>query len=115
MSKQQQSAVAEPLSTPASTPQSPKPKKLPPYNVVLIDDDDHTYAYVIEMVRSLFGYSTTKCYRMAETVDTRGRVILLTTTKEHAEFKREQIAAFGPDARINGCAGAMTAVIEPVE
>jgi len=39
----------------------------------------------------------------------------LTTTKEHAELKQEQIHAFGPDSLIPQCAGSMTATIEPVE
>ena len=30
----------------------PKPGQLPPYNVVLLNDDDHTFAYVIEMLRA---------------------------------------------------------------
>ena len=30
----------------------PRVEKLPPYNIVLLDDNDHTYAYVIEMMRS---------------------------------------------------------------
>lgn len=42
-----------------------------------------------------------------------GRVVLLTTTKEHAEFKQEQVHAFGPDRRIKECAGAMSCIIEP--
>jgi len=93
---------------------SKKPRKLPPYNVILLNDDDHTYAYVIEMLVALFGYSTTRATTAAEEVDTRGRVVLLTTTKEHAELKRDQIHAFGPDRRIEGCAGSMSARIEPV-
>ena len=28
---------------------------LPPYHVVLLDDDDHTFEYVIHMLQSLFG------------------------------------------------------------
>ena len=68
---------------------SRKPRKLPPYNVVLLDDDDHSFDYVIEMLRALFGYPENKGYKLAEEVDRIGRVILLTTTKEHAEFKRE--------------------------
>jgi len=31
-------------------------------------------------------------------VDTQGKVIVFTTTKEHAELKRDQIHAFGKDA-----------------
>ncbi len=93
---------------------SRKPRKLPPYHVVLLDDDDHTYAYVIEMLVALFGYSTTRAYVTAEELDTRGRVILLTTTKEHAELKRDQVHSYGPDHRIESCAGSMAARIEPV-
>jgi ATP-dependent Clp protease adaptor protein ClpS len=46
-------------------------------------------------------------------VDTSGRVILLTTTKEHAELKRDLIHAFGPDPLIPRCKGSMSATIEP--
>jgi len=103
-------APARPKRKPRSSKQ---PRKLPPYNVVLLNDDDHTYDYVIEMLRKLFGFPTEKGMRMAKEVDTTGRVILLTTTKEHAEFKRDQIHAYGRDTRIASCAGSMAAIIEP--
>src|SRR6516162_9238305 len=77
-------------------------------------DDDHTYEYVIRMLQELFGHSFETAYLMAVEVDTTGRVIVLTTTKEHAELKRDQIHAFGPDPLSSrGCAGSMSAVIEP--
>jgi len=90
------------------------PRRLPPYNVILLNDDDHTYEYVIEMLKKLFGYDQSKGYVIASQVDNSGRAILLTTTKEHAELKREQIHAYGPDTRIARCAGSMSARIEPV-
>jgi ATP-dependent Clp protease adaptor protein ClpS len=88
---------------------------LPPYNVVLLDDNDHTYEYVIEMLRKLFGYPIERGYQMAREVDTTGRVILLTTSKEHAELKRDQIHAYGADWRLARSKGSMSAIIEPVE
>jgi len=89
-------------------------KRQPPYNVVLLDDDDHTYTYVILMLKQLFGYPEEKGSQMAKEVDTTGRVIVLTTTKEHAELKRDQIHAFGPDPFIGRpCAGSMSSIIEP--
>ncbi len=89
-------------------------KRQPPYNVVLLDDDDHTYEYVIVMLQQLFGYPREKGYLLAKEVDATGRVILLTTTKEHAELKQDQIHAFGPDPfSSRACAGSMTAIIEP--
>lgn len=92
-----------------------KPKILPPYHVVLIDDNDHTYDYVIEMLRKLFGHPLEQAYLMACEVDTTGRVIVDTTTKERAELKRDQIHAYGPDRRLQRCQGSMSAVIEPAE
>ena len=53
---------------------------IPVYNVVLLDDDDHTYDYVIEMLQKLFVFSHEQAYRHAVEVDTHGRTILLTCT-----------------------------------
>jgi ATP-dependent Clp protease adaptor protein ClpS len=89
-------------------------QRQPPYNVVLLNDDDHTYTYVILMLKELFGYPEEKGFQMAKEVDTTGRVIVLTTTKEHAEFKQDQIHAYGADPFLGRpCAGSMTAIIEP--
>jgi len=85
----------------------------PPYNVILLNDDDHTYEYVIEMLRALFAYSLEQGFELAKTVDTQGRAVVCTTSLERAELKRDQIHAYGPDPRIPRCKGAMTAEIEP--
>src|SRR5438445_3001077 len=90
-----------------------KTKRQPPYNVVLLNDDDHSYQYVIVMLQQLFGHPPEKGFQMAKEVDTTGRVIVLTTTMEHAELKRDQIHAFGPDPGIPRCQGSMSAMIEP--
>jgi ATP-dependent Clp protease adaptor protein ClpS len=98
-----------------ATKKEKKPKRQPPYNVVLWNDDDHTYAYVIIMMQKLFGFPVEKGMQIAEQVDTQGRVIVLTTTREHAELKRDQIHAYGKDDLIAGCKGSMSATIEPAE
>jgi len=87
----------------------------PPYNVVLLDDQHHTYEYVVEMLGKLFGYGTEKAFKMAREVDTSGRVIVWTGSLERAEFHRDRIHGYGKDWRIPACAGSMSAVIEPVE
>jgi ATP-dependent Clp protease adaptor protein ClpS len=92
-----------------------KPKPQPRYNVILWDDDDHSYAYVTAMMMEVFHFPAEKGFQIAKEVDTRGRCIVLTTTKEHAELKRDQIHAYGKDDLIQGCKGSMTATIEPVE
>ncbi|MHB8970452.1 MAG: ATP-dependent Clp protease adaptor ClpS [Pirellulaceae bacterium] len=90
-----------------------KPKRQPRYHVILWDDNDHSYDYVIGMMRTLFGHAVEKGCQIAEEVDSRGRAICLTTTLEHAELKRDQIHAYGKDNLIARCAGSMTASIEP--
>ena len=89
------------------------PRILPPYNVVLLDDDDHTYEYVILMLCRLFGHRPEQAYLMACEVDATGRVVVDTTTKERAELKQQQIHAFGRDPFITRCQGSMSATIEP--
>lgn len=90
-------------------------RRQPPYHVILLNDDDHTYDYVIRMLKQLFGYPVEKGFKMAEEVDKTGRVIVLTTSREHAELKQDQIHAFGADPLLPRCKGSMTAVIEPAE
>ena len=89
-------------------------RRQPPYNVILWNDDDHTYAYVIVMLMELFGYPPEKGYQLACEVDTSGRAVVLTTTREHAELKLDQIHAYGKDGLIEKCQGSMWATIEPV-
>jgi ATP-dependent Clp protease adaptor protein ClpS len=67
------------------------------------------------MMRKLFGHDTVRGFEIAESVDLEGRAICLTTTLEHAEFKRDQIHAYGPDGTIMHCKGSMRASIEPAD
>lgn len=89
--------------------------RMPPWNVVLLNDDDHTYEYVITMVQEVFAHGLEKSFQIAKTVDKDGRAILLTTHKEHAELKRDQILGYGADRLVAGCRGSMSAIIEPAE
>ncbi len=90
-----------------------KPQRQPRYHVILWDDNDHTYDYVIRMMQQLFAHPIERGMQIASQVDSSGRAICLTTTREHAELKRQQIHAFGRDDLIQCCQGAMWASIEP--
>lgn len=105
-------SVAEPLVR-RDTEHDQKRRRQPRYHVVLWDDDDHSYEYVIMMMRQLFGHPLEKGFKIAEQVDRGGRAVCLTTTREHAELKRDQIHSFGKDGLIKRCQGAMSATIEP--
>ena len=86
---------------------------VPLYHVVLLDDNDHTYDYVIEMLQKIFIFTVDQAYRHAEEVDRSGRTVLITCELREAEFARDQIHAFGPDWRLPRSQGSMSAVIEP--
>lgn len=90
-----------------------KVKKQPPYHVLLHNDDDHSFDYVIAMLQKLFGHPRERGFQMAWEVHSNGKVVVDTTTKERAELKRDQIHAFGPDPMIPRCKGSMSATIEP--
>ncbi len=86
---------------------------VPLYNVVLLDDDDHTYDYVIEMLEKLFIFTLRQAYQHAKEVDANGRTVLITCELPQAEFARDQIHAYGADWRLTRSKGSMSAVIEP--
>lgn len=111
----EQEVVEPTTANQTATAEKQKTKRQPPYHVVLWNDDDHSYEYVVIMLLKIFGYAPEKGYQMAQEVDTKGRVIVLTTTMEHAELKRDQIHAFGKDLLIANCKGSMRATIEPAE
>jgi ATP-dependent Clp protease adaptor protein ClpS len=87
--------------------------KSPLYRVVLLDDDDHTYDYVIEMLQKIFIFTGEQALRHAQEVDARGRTVLMTCELPEAEFGRDQIHGYGPDWRLPRSKGPMSAVVEP--
>jgi ATP-dependent Clp protease adaptor protein ClpS len=113
MMSESNSAVAEP--TVKTKPKNHQKPKMPPrYNVVLWDDPVHTYDYVIEMMQKLFHHSAIQALKIAEEVDSSGRAICFTTSKEVAELKRDQIQAYGNDpSSSHPNTGSMSASIEP--
>ncbi len=108
--------IAPPRKEIAPNASRPATQKQPRYNVILWDDQDHTFAYVIKMMQQLFRKSEHDGKLIAHEVNTTGRAICMTTTKELAELKRDQIHAFGGDplaSRGKG-GGSMWASIEPM-
>lgn len=88
---------------------------VPQYHVILLNDEFHTYDYVIEMLMDIFGHSRAASFEMACEVDNAGWVIVDTTHKDRAELKRDQIENYGADWRMDVSEGSMSAIIEPVD
>lgn len=81
----------------SADPAKTKPKKQPQYAVIVLNDDLHTYDYVIEALCRVCGHSPLSAYHLAKEVDENGRAIVWTGTLELAELKRDQLQGFGPD------------------
>ena len=112
--------IAGPVEAPSQAPAPVKkpesgvgesPRFEPLYNVVLIDDDEHTYQYVITMLCSIFELGFEMAYMMARAVDSEGRVVVHTTDRDAAELERDQIRSFGPDPLLPNSRGSMHAVV----
>ena len=94
-----------------------KPSQLPPYHVILLDDNDHSFEYVIEMLKVIFAHPEEKGFLMAEEVAC-GRAMHRPdhANKEKAELKRTiKFHAYGADQTVATCRGSMSAIIEPAE
>jgi len=90
-------------------------QRAPLYRVVLLDDDDHTYDYVIEMLQKIFIFSAEQALRHAQEVDANGRTTLITCELPEAEFGRDQVHAYGRDWRMDRSKGSMSAIVEPAQ
>lgn len=95
------------------TSASVQTKRQPPYNVVILNDEEHTFEYVIELLTKLFGHPLETAQRLTWTIHTTGRAVVYTTHRERAELKREQVLAYGPDPRMTISKGPLACYIEP--
>lgn len=67
------------------------------YDLVVLNDDTHTYDYVVGLLREVFGVSETKALALALAIDRTGRVVVFTGSLDDVNAKREQILARGRD------------------
>lgn len=74
-----------------------RPQRQPPYVIVIENDDKHTFAYVIEVLRRICGHSNPKAFQLTNQIHTAGKSAVWSGTLELAELKRDQIRGFGPD------------------
>lgn len=113
-----ESDLAEPLVTTQTAPRSKavpstQTRRQPPYNVIILNDEEHTFVYVIELLIKLFGHSLAAAEELTLKIHHTGRAIVYTTHKEKAELKRDQVLAYGPDPRMDLSRGPLGCYIEP--
>ncbi len=74
-----------------------KPKRQPPYAVIVLNDNDHTIPYVIDVLQRICGHKLPRAMELTWQIHTSGQAAVWTGSREVAELKRDQIRGFGPD------------------
>ena len=82
------------------------------YHVIILNDDDHTFDYVIEMLQAVFGFPYATALAHTMEADSTGSSIVHTCGLEEAERKRDQVHAYGPDWRMPNSRGSVAALVE---
>ena len=82
------------------------------WNVILFDDDEHSYAYVVEMMMVLFAMTPEEGFNVAYEVDHIGQSVVKTCGYEEALEAHKRILNYGPDPRMANSRGSMGCVIE---
>jgi ATP-dependent Clp protease adaptor protein ClpS len=101
--------TAKPRPKPHSATQT---RRVPPYNVVLANDDDHTFDFVVGVLRKVLGAPHERAVQLTLEAHTSGRAVIWTGPKEVAELKVEQVETYH-ETRDGAKLGPLTCTIEP--
>jgi ATP-dependent Clp protease adaptor protein ClpS len=69
-------------------------RRVPPFNVILENDDHHSFEFVVDVLIKSLGYSQERAFQLTNQAHTSGRAVIWTGTKEVAELKVDQIRSF---------------------
>jgi ATP-dependent Clp protease adaptor protein ClpS len=94
------------------TREETKIKRLPPYNVILENDDHHSMEFVVDTLVKVFSYPQEQCVQLMMQAHETGRAVVWTGPKEVAELKAEQISTYH-EKRGEKDLGALGCTIEP--
>jgi ATP-dependent Clp protease adaptor protein ClpS len=105
---------AEPLVTTRPREKSKeKTRHLPPYHVILENDDFHSFEFVMDVLRKALSLSQEQAFQFTQLAHRTGRAVVWTGNKEVAELKMEQMQTFH-EIRADGTnLGALGVSIEP--
>jgi len=102
------------VTTKPRTREETKTRRLPPYNVILENDDHHSFEFVVQTLIKALGYTVERSFQLTKEAHDKGRAVVWTGPKEVAELKAEQIQTFHevrePDGKKLGPLGC---TIEP--
>src|SRR5437899_12089181 len=96
------------------TEEETQTRRVPPYNVILENDEHHSMEFVIGVLCKALGYSVERSFQLMMQAHTSGRAVVWTAPKEIAELKADQIRSFHEiRERDNAKLGPLGCYIEP--
>lgn len=91
-----------------------KTRRIPPYNVILHNDNFHSFDFVVEVLRKALGYTQERAWKLTMQAHHAGRSVVWTGSKEVAELKLDQIRTFHEVRIVDQLSlGPLDCVIEP--
>jgi ATP-dependent Clp protease adaptor protein ClpS len=111
----QQPSLTEPIVTTRPKPrEETRTRRLPPYNVILENDDFHSFEFVVGVLRQVLSCELERAFQLTLQAHTSGRAVIWTGPKEVAELKAEQMHTFHETrAWDNAQLGPLSCYIEP--
>lgn len=82
-----------------------------PACVILFNDEDHTYQYVVEVLTKICKLNKNQAFKCAVEADLRGRTVVFRGSKEESNKVCEQIKNYGPDHRLLHSMSSMNAEV----
>jgi len=90
----------------------PQARTMRDCKVVLFNDEEHTYDYVVEMLTHTCRLARTEAFRCAVEVDLTGRTIVFYGSRAACTNVVAKIHAYGPDHRLPQSMSSMKAEVE---
>jgi ATP-dependent Clp protease adaptor protein ClpS len=90
-----------------------KTRRIPPYHVILENDDFHSFEFVVEVLCKALGYSRERAFLLMLEAHNSGQAAVWTGPKEGAELKADQIRTFHETGAGQRQLGSLSCRIEP--
>lgn len=103
------------LSTPVMEPELRNEQKiLPPFHIIIENDDYHTMGFVVEVLQKTFAHPEMVAIELMAIAHTTGQAVVWTGAKEIGELKLEQLLTHREKHYLTGAdLGPLKARLEP--
>ena len=86
----------------------------PKYDLVVMNDDTHTFGYVIQLLQEVLGVPLDRAQSFTLAIDQMGCATVFRGPLDEVTRKRDRILAYGPDASMPGSTGPLDVQIMEV-